>query len=69
VGSLIAIAPHKIHEIINDGDEDLILTCFGIQLSGALSLPANAPDRHSHPINYANYDHTEKSSNQIPPPV
>jgi quercetin dioxygenase-like cupin family protein len=31
VGSCIAIAPHEVHEITNDGAEDLVLTYFGIQ--------------------------------------
>jgi quercetin dioxygenase-like cupin family protein len=31
VGSCIAIAPHEVHEITNDGDADLVLTYFGIQ--------------------------------------
>jgi quercetin dioxygenase-like cupin family protein len=31
VGSCIVIAPHEVHEITNDGDEDLVLTYFGIQ--------------------------------------
>ncbi len=32
VGSCIAIAPNEVHEITNDGDEDLILLYFGIQV-------------------------------------
>lgn len=31
VGNCIAIAPHEVHEVRNDGTEDLVLTYFGIQ--------------------------------------
>jgi quercetin dioxygenase-like cupin family protein len=31
VGSCIAIAPNEIHEITNDGNQELVLTYFGIQ--------------------------------------
>jgi quercetin dioxygenase-like cupin family protein len=33
VGSCIAISPHEVHEITNDGDGDLVLTYFGIRSS------------------------------------
>ncbi|MFM2429609.1 MAG: hypothetical protein RLZZ511_822 [Cyanobacteriota bacterium] len=32
VGSCITIAPGDVHEIVNDGDRDLVLTYFGIQV-------------------------------------
>jgi quercetin dioxygenase-like cupin family protein len=32
IGSCITIEPGDIHEIINDGDQELVLTYFGIQI-------------------------------------
>ncbi|MBE9031243.1 cupin domain-containing protein [filamentous cyanobacterium LEGE 11480] len=31
VGNCIAIAPNEVHEVSNDGDQDLVLTYFGIR--------------------------------------